>query len=84
MKHKMEINKPDCLVEDWPGKFSAFSWLEYVVTIPNSIFIIITLKPNGKPNANLHSWGLLLGEGDEFWSLLAVMKHQPIVIRKCN
>lgn len=47
-----------------------------MITAPNPIFIITTLKENGKTNANLHSWGLLLGSGNEFWSILTVMKHQ--------
>lgn len=75
MKHEIGINKPDILIEDWPGKYEIFSWLEYVVSVPNPIFLISTLKENGLANANLHSWGLLLGEGKEFWSLLTVMKH---------
>lgn len=76
MKHELGMNKPDFLVEDWPGKYTGFSWLEYVVSVPNPIFIVTTLKSNGKANANLQSWGLLLGEKDEFWSLLAIKNHQ--------
>lgn len=76
MKHEIGVKKPEYLVEDWPGKFEAFSWLEYVVSVPNPIFLITTLKKNNLPNANLHSWGLLLGNGDCFWSVLSVLKHQ--------
>lgn len=76
MKYELEMDKPDFIIEDWPGKYTAFSWLEYVVSVPNPIFIVTTLKSNGMPNANLQSWGLLLGEKDEFWSLLAIKNHQ--------
>ncbi len=76
MKHELEMNKPDRLIEDWPGKFDSFSWLEYVVSVPNPIFIVSTLKENGMSNANLQSWGLLLGEKDEYWSVLAIKDHQ--------
>ena len=75
MKHEIGIEKPDYLIEDWPGKYDAFSWLEYVVTVPNPIVLITTLKENGIPNANLHSWSLMLGHGDRYVSLLAVMGH---------
>lgn len=84
MKHEIGIKKPDYLVEDWPGKYTAFSWLEYVVSIPNPIYIITTLKDNKLPNANLQSWGLLLGSGDEFWSILAVLKHQHTYMNIIN
>lgn len=76
MKHELEMSKPECLIEDWPGKYDSFSWLEYVVSVPNPIFIITTRKENGLSNANLQSWGILLGEKDEFWSLIAVKDHQ--------
>ncbi len=76
MKYEFGMDKPEYVIEDWPGKYSAFSWLEYVVTVPNPIFIVTTLKPNGKTNANLESWGLLLGQGNEYLSLLAILNHQ--------
>jgi flavin reductase (DIM6/NTAB) family NADH-FMN oxidoreductase RutF len=75
MKHEYGTRKPDCLVEDWPGKYTAFSWLEYVVTLPNPIILITTLKENGLPNANLHSWQLFLGEKDRYYCLIAILNH---------
>lgn len=75
VKHEIGIEQPDYLVEDWPGKYRIFSWLEYVVTVPNAIFIVTTLKPNGLPNASLHSWGLLVGEQGNYSSLLALLRH---------
>ncbi|MBN2003619.1 MAG: flavin reductase [Anaerolineae bacterium] len=75
MKHEIGITQPHYLVEDWPGKYEAFSWLEYVVTIPNPIFVITTRKANGAANANMHSWGLLVGEGEHYSSLLALLDH---------
>ncbi len=76
MKHELEMTKPDYLIEDWPDKYNEFSWLEYVVSVPNSMFLVSTLKANGNANANLQSWGLLLGEEDEYWSLIAIKKGQ--------
>jgi flavin reductase (DIM6/NTAB) family NADH-FMN oxidoreductase RutF len=76
MKHFFSREKPDCLVEDWPGKFDTFSWLEFGITVPNPIFIVTSLKEGNIPNANLQSWGLLLGEGKYNHFLLALLKHQ--------
>ncbi|MBN1641218.1 MAG: flavin reductase [Anaerolineae bacterium] len=75
MKHEIGIEQPSYLVEDWPGKYQVFSWLEYVVTVPNPIFLVTTRKANGAANANLHSWGLLVGEGAHYSSLLAMLEH---------
>jgi flavin reductase (DIM6/NTAB) family NADH-FMN oxidoreductase RutF len=73
MKHEIGITQPDYLIEDWPNKYQVFSWLEYIVTVPNPIFLVTTYKENGKPNANLHSWGFPLGDRDHYSFLLAIM-----------
>lgn len=75
MKHELGTNQPEYLIEDWPGKYEIFSWLEYIVTVPNPIFIITTRKENGAPNANLHSWGLMLGEKGHYSSLVALLDN---------
>jgi flavin reductase (DIM6/NTAB) family NADH-FMN oxidoreductase RutF len=76
MKHELASEQPACLVEDWPGKYKAFPWLEYAVTVPNPIFIVTTTKGNGLPNAALESWQLLLGSGDDCYSLLGLLQGQ--------
>jgi len=73
MKHELGLHQPDFVTADWPGKFEVFSWLEYVVTIPNVISLITTLKENGQPNACLHSWSLLFGDRDHYSCLLAML-----------
>jgi flavin reductase (DIM6/NTAB) family NADH-FMN oxidoreductase RutF len=75
MKREINISQPEYLVEDWPGKYDVFSWLEYIVTVPNPIFIVTTRKANGAPNANLQSWGLLIGEKGNYSSLLALLDN---------
>ena len=75
MKREISITQPDYLIEDWPGKYNIFSWLEYIVTVPNPIFIITTRKANGAPNANLHAWGLLIGEKGNYSSLVALLDN---------
>ena len=73
MKREISITQPEYLIEDWPGKYEVFSWLEYIVTVPNPIYLITTRKANGAPNANLQSWGLLVGERGNYSSLLALL-----------
>ncbi len=76
MKHYFTHDKPECLVEDWPGKYRTFSWLEFGITVPNPIYVVTTLKERDIPNANIQSWGLLLGEGKQNHFLMALLKHQ--------
>jgi len=75
MKREIGIIQPEYLIEDWPGKYDIFSWLEYIVTVPNPICIVTTRKANGAPNANLHSWGLLIGDKGNYSSLLALLDN---------
>jgi len=75
MKREISIIQPEYLVEDWPGKYDVFSWLEYIVTVPNPIFFVTTRKANGAPNANLSSWGLLIGEKGNYSSLVAFLDN---------
>lgn len=75
MKREIGIAQPEYLIEDWPGKYKFFSWLEYIVTVPNPIFLVTTRKANGAPNANLQSWGLLIGEKGNYSSLVALLNH---------
>lgn len=75
MKQEISITQPGYLVEDWPGKYDVFSWLEYIVTVPNPIFFVTTRKANGAPNANLNSWGFLIGEKGNYSSLLALLDN---------
>lgn len=72
MKHEIAVVTPENLAEFWPGSYDLFSWLDYVVTIPNVISLITTRKANGAPNACLHAWGMLVGDRDNYTSLLAM------------
>ena len=75
MKHEIQVSTPENLEEIWPGSYNLFSWLEYVVTIPHPMFVITTRKANGAPNACLHSWGFLVGDRDNYTSILGVMDY---------
>lgn len=72
MKHEIVVEKPDGLQESWLGQYSIFSWLDYVITFPNIITLVTTNKENGKPNAALNAWGMLLGSEGNYSSLIAV------------
>jgi len=72
MKHEIAVGKPEGLKENWPGQFTIFSWLDYVVTFPNIITLITTRKENGKPNVALNAWGMFLGSEGNYSSMIAV------------
>ena len=74
MKHEISVERPSYLKAAWPGKYKLFSWLEYAMNIPYPIFIITTVKENGKPNACLHSWGCFGGDDKGYYSILTMLK----------
>jgi flavin reductase (DIM6/NTAB) family NADH-FMN oxidoreductase RutF len=75
MKREIGIEQPEYLNEDWPGKYEVFSWLEYIITVPNPVFLVTTRKANGLPNANLNAWGMLIGGKGEYSSLMALLNN---------
>jgi flavin reductase (DIM6/NTAB) family NADH-FMN oxidoreductase RutF len=75
MKHEIQIGTPDHLEEIWDGSYELFSWLDYVVNIPHPIFLITTRKANGEPNACLHAWGFLVGDRDNYTSILGLLDY---------
>ena len=75
MKHEIPVKTPENLDEIWPGSYHLFSWLEYAVTVPQPLFVITTRKTNGEPNACLHSWGFLVGDRDNYTSILGVLDY---------
>jgi len=75
MKHEIPIGTPEDLAEIWEGSYDLFSWLDYVVNIPHPIFLITTRKANGAPNACLHAWGFLVGDRDNFTSIIGILDY---------
>ncbi len=67
--------RPDTLTEDWEHQFDILPWMAYLTAIPHVIFLVTTLKENGKPNAALHGWASFTGEGDTYMVIMPVMKH---------
>lgn len=76
MKHVFGPEKPEYVVDGWPGQYTAiFSWLESLFTLPRAVSVITTCKENGAPNACPDAWGTLIGGGNEYSSLIAVYLH---------
>lgn len=69
---KIEIcnRKPECFKESWPGQYDIFSHYEYTNGVPSVVFMITTLKENGKPNACLHAWSTFSGDKGGFYAIL--------------
>lgn len=63
--------KPDSFKEEWPGQFEVFHWFEYICGIPHPLFMISSVKANGKPNLCYHSWSSFSGDGDGFFAVMA-------------
>jgi flavin reductase (DIM6/NTAB) family NADH-FMN oxidoreductase RutF len=68
--------KPELFTEDWEGKFTAFSWEDFLTAIPSPLFLVTSYKDNGKENACMQSWSTFVGDGGEFICIIgSVSKH---------
>jgi flavin reductase (DIM6/NTAB) family NADH-FMN oxidoreductase RutF len=75
---KIEIcdRTPEHFKEYWPGQYKIFSHYEYVAGVPSVLFMITTLKDNGKPNACFHAWSAFSGDcGGYFAVMPGLMQH---------
>jgi flavin reductase (DIM6/NTAB) family NADH-FMN oxidoreductase RutF len=70
MKIEIGDKKPEFLKDVWPGQYSFFSYFEYLCGIPHSLFLITTLKENGRPNVCFHSWSSFSGDGEGFYAVM--------------
>lgn len=70
---KIEIGKtiPDNFKKKYPEQFEVFSHMECVAAIPHVLFAVTTIKENGQPNVNFHSWSCFQGDGTGFYAILA-------------
>jgi flavin reductase (DIM6/NTAB) family NADH-FMN oxidoreductase RutF len=76
MKIEISDKKPTDYKEYWPGQYKIFSHYEYVAGVPSILFMITTLKDNGKPNACFHAWSSFSGdEGGYFAIMPGLMQH---------
>ncbi len=74
----MKIEIPDVLPDNfkdrWPGEFQIFSHFEMALGIPHSLFLITTLKENGKPNACFQSWSSFCGDCGGYFAITPVLQ----------
>jgi len=66
---KKEYNIPPKSMEDIPTY--GFSWMDFITAIPSPLMVVTSYKSNGLPNACLQSWATFVGEGDEFYCIMA-------------
>ncbi len=71
MKIEVGKNRPDTFTEIYPGMFDIFSHFEFATAIPHVLFAITTLKENGQPNINFHSWSCFQGDPGGFFAILS-------------
>ena len=65
MKIEIGASRPANSIEKWPGEFEVFSHYETTLGIPHALFLITTVKANGKPNACFQSWSSFCGDGGD-------------------
>ncbi len=74
---KIEIGdvKPENFQDRWPGEFRLFSHYEMALGIPHTLFLITTLKENGKPNACFQSWSSFTGDCGGYFAITPLLNH---------
>ena len=70
MKVEIGSRRPEAFKEYWPGQYELFSHFEYACGIPHVLFVITTVKENGKPNACFHSWSAFAGDEGGFFAVM--------------
>lgn len=63
------------LYENWPGQFDTFSHMEFACSIPQVLFLISTVKDNGKPNLCFHSWSSFGGDAGGYFAVMQNVAH---------
>lgn len=75
MKIELPVQIPSWIKESWEGQFEVFPWYYFAIDLPSPIFIITTLKDNGLANAQLSTWGMIAGLGNEPKFILMVHNY---------
>ncbi len=74
MKIEIGSTKPENFIDRWPGEFRIFSHFEMALGIPHSLFLITTLKENGKPNACFQSWSSFSGDSGGYFAITPILQ----------
>lgn len=76
MKVEIGEKRPTHYKEYWPGMYELFSHYEYISNVPQPLFLITTLKENGKVNACFQSWSAFSGDAGGFFAIMTgLMRH---------
>jgi flavin reductase (DIM6/NTAB) family NADH-FMN oxidoreductase RutF len=81
MKTEIGRQKPGFLRETWPGQYNFFSYFEFLSGVPHALFLITTLKANGKPNLCFHGWSSFSGDGGGFFAIMPGLGMQTHTYR---
>ena len=74
MKIEIGDKKPDNFIDRWPGEFRIFSHFEMALGIPHSLFLITTVKENGKSNACFQSWSSFTGDSGGYFAITPIVQ----------
>ena len=75
VKTEIGNTKPENFIDRWPGEFEVFSHYEMALGIPHALFLITTLKENGKPNACFQSWSSFYGDCGGYYALTPLVQR---------
>lgn len=75
LKREIGMDSSELLYENWPGQFESFSHMEFACSIPQVLFLISTVKPNGKPNLCFHSWSSFGGDAGGYFAVMQNVAH---------
>jgi flavin reductase (DIM6/NTAB) family NADH-FMN oxidoreductase RutF len=75
MKIEISPDRPSDSIEKWPGEFEVFSHYETTLGIPHSLFLITTVKENGKPNACFQSWSSFCGDVGGYFAVTPLLQR---------
>ena len=74
MKIEIGDKKPDNFIDRWPGEFRIFSHFEMALGIPHSLFLITTVKENGRSNACFQSWSSFTGDSGGYFVITPIVQ----------
>ncbi|MBN1438076.1 MAG: flavin reductase [Anaerolineales bacterium] len=74
-KTEIGASKPENFIDRWPGEFSIFSHFEMALGIPHALFLITTVKENGKPNACFQSWSSFYGDSGGYYAVTPLVRQ---------
>ena len=75
MKREISMESAELLYENWPGQFNTFSHMAFACSIPQSLFLISTLKENGQPNLCFHSCSCFGGDEGGYFAVMQNVSH---------